>query len=366
MIGLFSEELLEDVRHLRGAEYSFLKQISTPEGAALRARAEAVAVAGGDPVVHRWRELLGSLDNRRFFQGMAEVWVAEHLLAAGWSLPDLRWPGPMLAMTTPEGQPVSVMTLAFVRQVRPRPDTATLQRLVRALNRVDARARIGIHVRRWVPHNFDPEPVRRAVEMWLRDVERHSDSETSSNTDRYAVFTDDHVSLEFALTGERAAVEQQPVAFLLGPYSGQQTLERVESSLLRELEALRQRDPDEHPTLVACVAEQPWRMSRGWLRELLYGKPTWQQVSDAGGFEAAYTASFEPSLLRDRLCRAVSGLLLLDRSAELSLDSRARAYLNPWATWTLSPAALPTLPCFAPRRQEGRHLVLGWTQPLPH
>ena len=144
---LFDASLAE-LSRLKGAEYSFLKQLSAPEGQPTRAWLEGIGAAVGSPVAQRATDLLNSLDNRRFFQGFAELSVSETLLRSGWGVSDLSWPGPTLAVTSPDGTPYNVIVLAFIRQVRLKPDRQTIERLIRSLNRVSSRTRIAVHIQR--------------------------------------------------------------------------------------------------------------------------------------------------------------------------------------------------------------------------
>ncbi len=348
---LFSDALLADLQRLKGAEHSFLKQLSAPDGEPARRRLQHLSEQVGAPVTERWQELLSSLDNRRFFQGYAEAMVCGVLLESGWRVPDLAWPGPSVQACTPSGQCFNVLTLAFIRQVRPEPDQQALRRLLRALNRVNSRTRIAIHVQRWLPHDFDPEPVRRAVELWLRDVDRHG------TQDRYAVYSDEHVSLEFALTGERARRSQGVVAFTIGPCSGRRTLEIVESRILHELDTYRLSPRASQPVLLACVTEQPWQLSRGWLRELLYGKAIWQTTTgDPAEVKIGYRLGCEPGLFRDSLYRTVGGAIFMDRVAG---ERRSRAYLSPWTEHPLTAADLSISTLDVIERKD-RDVTMTW------
>ena len=353
-MALFFDASLAELSHLKGAEYSFLKQLAAPEGASTRAWLEGVGSTVGSAVSRRASDLLNSLDNLRFFQGFSELAVSEVLGASGWTVSDLNWPGPTLAAVSPDGILHNIIVLAFIRQVRLEPDRQTIQRLIRSLNRVNSRTRIAVHIQRWLPHDLDPEPIRRAVELWLRDVDRHG------TQDRYAVYSDKHVSLEFALTAERAKGGQSVVAFTVPPCTGQRTTELVESRILAALDAHRLGPICRQPALLACVAEQPWQLSRGWIREMMYGKPSW--IGTQGSppvFEAAFDENSDPGFFQDPLYRSVCGALMVDRSLS-GPTPRARAFLNPWATQPLSVDSLSRLQRMAPSRREDNHTVLHW------
>lgn len=353
---LFPEALLTDLRRLPGAGYAFARQVAEPDGAPVRTWLETVAERVGPAVSERWAEAFSSLDNRRFFQGFAEAATASLLARSGWTIPDLAWPGPGLMATAPDGRRFHALVLAFIRQVRPLADEAGIERLRLALARVGARSRVGLVIHRWLPEDFNPEPVRQAVELWLREVER------GTWTGRYAAYEDENVSIEFALTGETARRGESVLAFTLGPFQAHRVLEAVGAHVVTELDRLRVQGGAE-PVLVSCVTDQPWRLPRGYLRDLLYGKPTWQTTSGpAPSLESAFSPSDAPSLYRDPLYRSVSSVLFLDRPAASPTAVRGRAFLNPWASAPLLVSELPC-PSLGVVRVEGELSILRWHEP---
>jgi hypothetical protein len=350
---LFPESFVRDVSKLPGASYSFLRQVCSPDGERVRSWLEEEASRVSPTVAQRWADTLGSFDNRRFFQGYAEVITAALLTRSGWALEGLSGPGPTLPLRDPEGRAFDALVLAFVRQVRPVPDRVVLERLASAINRVGGRSRIIVCVRKWLPHDFDPEPVRRAIDLWLTDADR------SSLNSRYATYDDEYTSLEFALTNAEGPFEHGVVLFSLGPFVAQRTIEILETRVVFELDAYRAGEP-ERPVVVSCVADQPWCISDGYLRDLLLGKPVAQSTSATdGSYELTYGPTFSPSLFREPLYRSVAGLVLAERTVTDSLDVRTRAYLSPWADTRISPEAL-ACPSLALDRIDGDRPVLRW------
>ena len=179
---LFSEATLDDLRRVPGSAHSFARQLAEPDGEPLRVWLEQAASLAPQTARDRWSETLTSLDNRRFFQGFAEAAATLQLQEGGWTLRDLQWPGPSLVMRHTDGRELDVLVLSFIRQVRPGPDAAMITRLRRALDRVGSRSRIAVLVRRWLPHDFDPEPVRRAIDLWLREVDRGAGTDGTPRT----------------------------------------------------------------------------------------------------------------------------------------------------------------------------------------
>jgi hypothetical protein len=350
---LFPEATLDDLRRVPGSSHCFARQIAEPDGAAIRSWLEEAAALAPASARDRWSEVLTSLDNRRFFQGFAEAAATVQLARAGWQLDGLQWPGPGLVMKHADGRELDVLVLSFIRQVRPGPDAAMVARLHRALDRVGSRSRIAVLVRRWLPHDFDPEPVRRAIDLWLREVDR------GGWDGRYAAYDDDHVSLEFALTGEQADEGQGVVAFLLGPFEAQRTLEAIERRMVAELDRARlQAGAPGRGTLVVVVGDQPFRISPGYLRELFFGKPTFQLTDpDRPGLELWYGRRDAPCLFRDPHYDHVAGVLKLERPDPRVADMQAQAWLNPWATPGLSAQDVGA-PAISRERWDGDYAVV--------
>ncbi len=354
---LFPKSILDDVRRIPGARHSFLRHLVEPDGESTRHLLETTFATVDGPVADRWREMIHSLDNRVFMQGFAELACHSVLSSTGWRALHLQEPGPLLVYADPTGAEADVMVLSFIRQLRPNADHAIIRRLVQSLDRVGARSRVAVVVRRWLPHNFDPEPVRRAIEMWLQEVDR------GGWDGRYAAYDDENISLEFALTGERVKSRGRVVAFTLGPQDALRTLERVQRSLIAELDKWRHavRPDPSRPLLAMCVSDQPWGLSRGYVREMLVGKPV-KMTTGPEGFQVHLGVEQSPSLLRDPLQNGVQGIFFVDRTPKNPNAIRAKGYLNPWALRVRDPRHF-ACPVMATTRQTLEGPVLRWFTP---
>jgi hypothetical protein len=330
---LFTDRLVADLDGMSGARHSFLKQICAPDASDVRARLQAQVDRLDAPMHERAVELLSSLDNRRFFQGFGEVATLAALRPAGWDPAALHRPGPRIELRRAGSSPVLLSVLAFLHQTRPGGEEETRQRLVDALSRVSSRQRFAVLVRRWLPHDFNPEPVRRAIDLWLGQVQ-------SGQWDgRYAAYDDDHISLEFCLTGERAKARQSPVAMVMGPFFAHRTLEVLEPRVVQELDRHRAGQQRAQPLLLACVSDQPWALHGGYVRDFLYGRARRMQAG-GGTTEVEFAGPPSVCLFRDPLYDAIAGVIFVDRRPAAPTRVRVRAMLNPWARVPLTPRDL--------------------------
>jgi hypothetical protein len=357
LMTLFPESLLENLQSLPGASHSFLKQLSSQSGGETRDWLQAVTTSVDDDLCTWWTDQLMSLDNRRFFQAFSEMLAVHRLQEVSWTVEGMDWPGPILKVRSPEGDAMDLLVLSFVRPLRPTLDRATRSQLTRSLNRVRSQARISVLVQRWMPHDFDPDPVRRSIELWLGEVDR------GTWESRYATYEDDHISLEFALTGDRCTDEASPIAFTLGPLEGQSFIEALETRLVYHLDRLRLTSEGEpRPMLVSCVTDQPWQIAPGYLRDLFLGRPSRLSVLENGLMEQVFPAQVTASIFRDPLYRHVCGVWLAERVRQNPLELSNQVYLNPWGDKNLRAEHMPGL-SLQLDRWDNEEAVMRWAQP---
>ncbi len=330
-MALWSERSISEIRRLPGADHSYLKQLCDGDGEPVRNAVRGMVQRIGEPFAARAQDLLSSVDNRKFFQGFAEAVSLSLLVRQGWTLRAIQPVGARLTVVRPDGAVFVLAVVSFLHQTRPGGDAQTLRRMIEALSRVAARHRFVVLIRRWPPHDVDPEPVRRALESWLAQVG------TGQWEGRYAAFEDERISLEFCLTGEKTRGGQSPLAFALGPFVAHRAMEVLERRVVRELDRHVSSPESSLPLLVAAVSDQPWSINPGYLRDFLYGRPTITQSDDSGS-TCEFGGLPGPCAFRDPLYDGFSGLLVVDREPTRPLEFRAQALLNAWARVGLAPA----------------------------
>ena len=354
-MNLFTSSRLAALEQAQGSGHPYLSLLASQRGERLRARLSEIAGAAPSPLQDRWASAMDSTDMPRFFQGYCELTTAAFLIEAGWTVTGYGAPGPSLQIErTVQGkvETARVLVLAFIQPGRRAEDTQAISRLVRSLNRARTRNRFAVLVRKWHPHDFDPEPIRRAVDLWLRKVAR------GQWEGRAATFADEHVALEFILTDRTTRTGEGSVAFAMGPLDGFKTLEVVETRLVFELDAYQLKGDAEEPLIVSLATNGTWALSPGFLRGMLYGRPTWHQTNGAPHRqEMAFGDSDGPALFQDPIYSRVAAALVMDQ--QQGLGPCARAYLNPWSPQLAHPG-IAGCATFAVDRWDAQTPVMRW------
>ena len=242
--------------------------------------------------------------------------------------------------------------MAFL-QTPPDPNQqASLEALARVVNRADSDRRITILVKSWTPHKFDPEPVRRCIDIWLEAIakgEWHG---------RYATFEDDHIKLEFTRTDEPTLKGKGAVPFVLAPNNGMHTIEIVESRLVYELDNLLKKSKSDGNLLVSLVTNTRWSLAPGLLRSLLYGRPVWQMTNGEPEHQRfGFQHGDCPALFQEESYQRVTGALVVDHQER---GPCGRAYHNPWANMLLNSSDLACPAFRQDRAEEGGFRVMRW------
>jgi hypothetical protein len=306
------------------------------------------------PVQERWLGSLRSTEDKKFFQGYSEALSAAFLSRSGWEIVDVCSPKPCIIARHPDGREQRIVTMAFL-QTPPDPNQQkSLETLARVVNRADSDRRITILVKRWSTHTFDPEPVRRCIEIWLDAIakdEWHG---------RYATFEDDHIHLEFTRTDEPTRAGQGAVPFLLAPQNGMHTLEVVETRLVYELDNLLSASPSNSDILLSLVTNTAWALAPGLLRSLLYGRPAWQVTNgEAQHQRFGFQLGDCPALFQEAPYRRVTAALDVDHPP--SRGPCGRAYHNPWANMLLTDDDIACA-SFQQDRAEDGFRIMKWSE----
>ena len=145
----------------------------------------------------------------------------------------------------------------------------------------------------------------------------------------------------------------------LGPFLASRTIGGVEQRVIQSLDAYRMGKHGGVPVVAALVADRPWALSPGYLREFLYGKPAWISSGEQG-WEAALSQEPEPCLFKDPLYGSLAGCLVLARSERRPLAISGKACSNPFAMAPLRVGEQP-FALLSEARRDANLPVLRWT-----
>ncbi len=325
--------------------------LRSPLADELQPRVETLLSAYDADLVAPVSERIFSQERRRVCQGLAELAAMDLLSRSGWTITGVEPAGGRLFSHRPDGSTAEVEVLAFLQ--RERVDPASLARLESALQRVGSSLRYSVFVRRGLPEGFDPEQVRRSVELWLKEVE------AGRWPGRYASYEEGSIHFEFGLTGEVATEAGNPVALILGPFLGGRSRQVLEARVVRALDR-RLQAGRLGSVVVFAVADGPWRMGASYLRDFLYGRPAWiQSATEGEPWEAALSDEKEPSLFKEPLYDSVSALVQLGGVVPGSPILKGAVHSNPYARSPLTPGELK-LRSLAVAREEMGCPVLRW------
>ena len=352
-MNLYPESFLNDLSSIKADSASMLGELSRkPERRVLNGIHQLFNTVA-HPVQQRWFESLRSTDDRRFFQGYSEAISAAFLSRAGWQVVDICSPKPCLVLRHQDGREQRLVTMAFLQTPEDPNLKDSLAALARVVNRAASDRRITILVKSWSPHKFDPEPVRRCIDIWLKAIEK------GEWHGRYATFEDDHIQLEFTRTDEPTRTGQGAVPFVIAPNNGMHTIEIVESRLVYELDNLLKGSKGDGNLLVSLVTNTAWSLSPGLMRSLLYGRPVWQITNgEPQNQRFGFQHGDCPALFQEDLYQRLTGALVIDHPPESG--PCGRAYHNPWANMPLRGSDLACPSFQQDRMEEGGFRVMKW------
>ena len=291
-------------------------------------------------------------NDNKFFQGFSELSVAYLLSKSGWIVRSLSLSNGMLSAFRPDGSPINILVRGFIQSHSPRIDESTAVALEASLMRVHTNRRFSVFVRRLLPDDFDPEPVRQAVELWLGQVARDEwDGE-------FATYEDEGVTLEFSLNPRKLAGDRPPLQMVIGPFLAGRSVRVLEHRAVQALDRYFASEWADEPVMVAGVANRPWGLSCGYVRELFYGKPRW--VESGSEWRACLSKMKEPCLYKDALFHKIAGTMLLERDENDGLLLSGRTFSNPHSKEPLSPTEMPVRTYHSVDTDDTGRAIMSW------
>lgn len=297
--------LLQRSRALLGASHERAREALAGPVASVPAGADVMRAALGHP-----------LGPARGVQGTA--WALALALEAGAEEVELL-EGGFVGLTL-GGRPIALAPVIMPHLDAGLGDPIGLARLVEGLDRAFGERSYVLHVKQPVPSSVEPNPVARAVQLWIDAVDR------GEWPGRTAVFDDGALNVEFALGDLRGW--EGPLAIV----PPARVIDRVDRARIAMLDAMAryQASGCERPLVLSLWWEGEGATTRGYLQQLLYGLPesveTELGITGASSFRAFHRRSTE-ALLASDLAGEVAAVWWLEDAGE---GIRALCHENPW------------------------------------
>ena len=181
--------------------------------------------------------------------------------------------------------------------------------------------------RRPLPEGFDPEPLARAVSMWLSALKK------GDAHGPHAVYEDEGVSIELTLLEGKAPDGSKPspgLSFMIPPCTALERLAIIDRHVLAVMDGYAL---SELPVVVVLANELGWDLPRGYVQQILYGVPDYV-VTDNSTPDSAYRVLFqatEASLFSVEQASKLASLWWLEPGQDDPFQYRAWATDNPWS-----------------------------------
>ncbi len=297
-----------------------------------------------------YRERLFALDNPTFFQAFTELVLHEAMLNN--SLKVLSYPiddqeAMSVALADNSGS-FSIAVQSFIPEVQVRGSMRPFRRLLRELKEIEHRFMFSVYLKRWLPTNFDPRPIRRALEVWLNSLE------DTNWEGKYAEYRDDHIHLEFSILDRLRQPQTDLVKFRITPLRTPNVLESLGAVLEDKAARVVAQTGDETPLVLAFFGNEEWDLPANYLEDFFYNKANFSfcWTTRGGRLERikSYKANGRAAAVFARpSARAISAVVMVDKKWERDRAVFSlRVYHNPWCSMPLPPEVFEGFAQFRP------------------
>ena len=362
---LFTTELREELAALPQPHSSFLVSLLTREEPAIKVFREQIKdwwehvdVGARAGLSNR----LTSLENEVFFQAFAEltlheilryhdIHVVEHTERAG---------GWMTVETRETGQKFGLGVVAYLPEVQLRGSTSVYRHLIRELSRMHHHYLYSVYLKKWLPYDFDPRPIKRALQVWLDSLD------DGSWHGKYAEYRDDNIHLEFSILDKLNGDRNNLVRFRISPLQAPDVLDKVKTCVDHLFEAVEADGPSGLPLVATVFSNETWSLPDVFMQDYLYGKPDYSFNWTTHGGRVEHLKSYQQSsskygIFSDEKYKALSAIVLADKEwARDKVVFSLRVLHNPWAEQPLPRSAMAEFAQFCKIGQEGEVSHVAW------
>ena len=250
--------------------------------------------------------------------------------------------------------------LAYLPEVQIRGSMSVYRHLVRELNGIHHHYNFSVYLKRWLPYDFDPRPIKRALEVWLDSLD------DGSWHGKYAEYRDENIHLEFSILDKLNEDRRNLVRFRISPLRGPDVLRCIGEHVDRLVEEAEQSEITGVPLVATLFSNEEWQIPENFLDDYVYGKPDYSFAWTTHQGRTERLKQFTQSsakygiFTQERL-KKVSALILCDKEWERDkVVFSLRVHHNPWAENPLAPDVFGDFAQYRPVEQADTSTFLAW------
>jgi len=361
---LFTDELREELGQLPRPHPSFLVSLLTREEPAIQVFRTQLEEWWGHVETGAqdfYGERLVKLENEVFFQAFSELAMHEIL-----RYHDIRVgthavrPGGWMTVKAHDDSEFGLGVVAYLPEMQLRGSMSVYRHLIRELNQIHHHYHFSVYLKRWLPYDFDPRPIKRALQVWLDSLD---DGDWHG---KYAEYRDDNIHLEFSILDKLNEDRRTLVRFRIAPLHTPEVLDCVGECISRLADAGDGDAPADKPLVATVFSNEHWSLPQAFMQDYMYGKPdySFHWTTHNGRREQLRSYQQESSkygFFSDSNYAHLSAVVLADKEwARDKVVFSLRVLHNPWATNPLPRDCFGKFAQFTPIDQDGPTTHLAW------
>ena len=367
---LFHADLREELAQLPRPHPSFLVSLLTREEPAIVAFRDQIADWWshlGDGARTPYASRLRSLENDEFFQAFGELAVHEIMRYHGIRVHQYA-PNPggwMGASSGANGGRVDfgLGVVSDLPEVQVRGSMSVFRHLIRELNQIQHHYYFSVYLKEWLPYDFDPRPIKRALEVWLSSLDE------GSWHGKYAEYRDDNIHLEFSILDKLNEERRDLVRFRISPLRTPEVLQRVVGCVDKLMTGAREQRVSGKPLVAAVFSNEDWSLPEMFTLDHFYGKADYAfNWSTKGGrnerVRTVQQASSKYGVFSSEAYKDLSAVVMTDKEWDRDkVVFSLRVLHNPWAEHPLPRDCFGDFAQYCTIQKEGSRSYLAWDNP---
>ena len=214
-----------------------------------------------------------------------------------------------------------------------------------------------------MPYDFDPRPIKRALEVWLDSLD------DGSWHGKYAEYRDDNIHLEFSILDKLNSEHRDLVRFRIAPLRTPEVLERIVGCVDQLMDGAKTQGMANKPLVATIFSNEDWSLPEMFLLDFFYGKADYSfNWSTHGGrnerVRAVQQASSKYGVFSLEKYENVSAVVMTDKEWDRDkVVFSLRVLHNPWAKHPLSRDCFGDFAQYCTIQQDGSSRYLAWDNP---